>query len=208
MCHLQDEVMTFYSDFAGRRAWQIVADVVAIALIATFTGLGVAVHGLVLKLQDFGVQMQDAGTSFESTMNEIGDRLGQVPLIGGGISSPFDEASSAGTTLRDAGRAQQEAVQQLSTSAGLVVALVPVAVIVLVWLIPRIRFCRRARWARAALAWPGGDDLLALRALSSRALPEIARAHPDAAEGWRSREPDVIVALADLELRTRGVRRR
>jgi hypothetical protein len=200
--------MTFYSDFAGRRAWQTVADVLAIALIVAFAGLGIAVHGLLLKLQDFGAQMQDAGTSFESTMNEIGDRLGSVPLIGGGIRSPFDDASSAGTTLRDAGQAQQEDVQQLSSSVGLAVALVPIAVILFVWLIPRIRFYRRARWARAALAWPGGDDLLALRALSGRALPEIVRAHPDAAEGWRSRDPDVIVALADLELRARGVRRR
>lgn len=200
--------MTFYSDFAGRRAWQIAADVLAIALIVAFTGLGIAVHGLVLELQEFGVQMQDAGTSFESTMNEIGDRLGTVPLIGGGIRSPFDDASNAGTTLRDAGQAQQEAVQQLSTSVGLAVALVPIAVVLLVWLIPRIRFSRRAGWARAALAWPGGDDLLALRALSARTLPEIVRAHPDAAEGWRSGDPNVIVVLADLELRASGVRRR
>jgi disulfide bond formation protein DsbB len=200
--------MTFYSDFARRRAWQIIADVLAVVLIVVFIGLGIAVHGLVLRLQDFGVQMQDAGASFESTMNEIGDRLGSVPLIGGGIRSPFDDASSAGTTLHDAGQAQQEAVQQLSMSAGLAVALVPIAVILFVWLIPRIRFFRRARWAKAALASPGGVDLLALRALSARALPEIARAHPDAAEGWRSGDPEVILVLADLELRARGVRRR
>jgi hypothetical protein len=139
-------------------------------------------------------------------MGEISERLGEVPLIGTGIRAPFDEASGAGTTLQEVGRAQQRATEQLALGVGLAVALIPVIAILAGWLIPRIRFVRRSGWARAAATSPGGTDLLALRALTTRRLPLIAAAHPDAAGGWRRRDPEAIHALARLELRAAGVR--
>jgi hypothetical protein len=198
--------MTLYSDFAAQRARQMAADVAAVLGIVGFVVLGVAIHGAIIALQDVGVRLTDAGSSFQSTMAEISERLSQVPLIGSGIRAPFDEASEAGTTLQDVGLAQQRATEQLAIGTGLAVAVLPVVAILLLWLIPRIRFMRRSSWARAASTSVAGIDLLASRALATRRLPQIVAAHPDAAGGWRRNDPAAIEALALLELRACGVR--
>ena len=198
--------MTLYSDFARRRTLQLMADLAAVLGIIASVVLGVTLHGAILALQEVGTRLADAGSSFESTMSEISERLGQVPLIGTGIRAPFDEASGAGSTLQDVGRAQQEATQQLALGVGIAVSVIPILAILLLWLIPRIRFVRRAGWALAASATPHGIDLLASRALATRRLPDILKAHPDAAGGWRRNDPDAVQALARLELRSCGLR--
>jgi hypothetical protein len=198
--------MTLYSDFTAQRTRQIVSDIVAVLGIAAFVVLGVTVHGLVMTLQAAGARLSEAGTSFESTMSEISERLGGIPLIGGGIRAPFDEASGARSTLQSVGQAQQDAVAQLATGLGATLAVVPTVVILLLWLVPRIRFARRSTWARAASSSAAGLDLLACRALAARPLPQIVAAHPDAAGGWRRNDPSAVRALALLELRACGVR--
>jgi hypothetical protein len=198
--------MALYSDFATQRTRQVVADAVSVLGIVAFIVLGVTVHGLVMTLQAAGARLSEAGTSFESTMSEISERLGGIPLIGAGIRAPFDEASDAGSTLESVGQAQQYAVAQLATSLGVALAVVPAVVILLLWLVPRVRFARRSSWARAASTSAGGLDLLACRALATKPLPEIMAAHPDAAGGWRRNDPTAIRALALLELRACGVR--
>src|SRR4249919_370602 len=108
--------MKIYSDFAGRRTRQIIADVLALVAIALWVWFGFTV---------FGVQMEDAGAGFEETMKEVGETLGGIPLIGPGIRLPFDGASAAGGTLADAGQAQQEAVFQLALTLGIGTAALP-----------------------------------------------------------------------------------
>ena len=51
-------------------------------------------------------------------------------------------------------------------------------------------------------------DLLALRALSNPKLAVIAAVDPDPAGAWRRNDPAVITALANLELRSSGVKLR
>jgi hypothetical protein len=198
--------MTLYSDFAAQRTRQIIADAASLAGIVAFIVLGITVHGLVMTLQAAGVRLSHAGRSFESTMSEISERLGSIPLIGGEIRAPFDGASAAGSTLDSVGQAQQDAVAQLATGLGVTLAVLPTVVILLLWLTPRIRFVRRAGWARAAARSSAGVDLLAFRALATRRLPLVLAAHPHAAEAWRRQDADAITALAALELRASGVR--
>ena len=198
--------MILYSDFPFRRARQMIADAAAILGIALFIVLGVIVHDAILSLQAIGARLADAGSGFESTMTEISDRLSQVPLIGSGIRGPFDEASGAGGTLNEVGLWQQQATEQLAVAAGLITAILPVVAILLCWLIPRMRFARRARLARDAAMSATGRDLLACRALSRRKLTLLLAAHPDPAGAWRRQDAAAIRALAALELRASGVR--
>jgi hypothetical protein len=44
--------------------------------------------------------------------SEVGNTRGGIPLIGGGIGSPFEGASAAGSALEAAGQSQQMAVNQ------------------------------------------------------------------------------------------------
>ncbi|MFZ2963773.1 MAG: hypothetical protein WA006_03715, partial [Rhodoglobus sp.] len=76
------------------------------------------------------------------------------------------------------------------------------------WLVPRIRFVRRAGRAKAVVVSGVGMDLLALRALANQKLPAIAAVSPDALGAWRRGDERVVRELAQLELRNAGVRLR
>ena len=198
--------MKFYSDFAAHRSRQITVDVLAVAFMAAWIWLGVFVHSLVIGLTDFGVQMQQAGAGFRETMTDVGDDLGSVPLIGGGIRGPFDSASDAGATLEAAGASQQVAVQNLATGLGLAIAVLPVLAILALWLVPRIRFARRASTAKRLVSAGAGVDLLALRALTTQRLTTLSAIDADPMAAWRRGDTTVMRSLAALELKSSGVR--
>lgn len=200
--------MKLYSDFSRPRSVQVVGDVLAALVIGCAIWLGMAAHGLIAQLADFGRSMQDSGSAFASNMTEIGETLGGVPLIGGGIRAPFDAAGAAGTSLEDAGASQVDIVNRLATGTGLVLALLPIAAVLLVWILPRLRWARRAG-AVATLVRRGLDvDLWSLRALSRQKMSKITRIDPDPVAAWRRADPEVLRQLAALELRSAGVRLR
>ena len=198
--------MKLYSDFGPRRTRQIVADVFAIATIAAWAWLGSAVYRAVKVLGDFGEQMEDAGAGFRETMVDVGSTLGGIPIIGGGIRVPFDGASDAGAALEAAGQSQQEAVNQLALTLGIGIAALPIVMILLVWLVPRIRFATDARRARQVLSSEAGIDLLALRALANQNVAALASVDGNPMAAWRRGDETVMRALAALELRSAGVR--
>jgi len=195
-----------YSDFAAHRTRQVTVDVLALVAIAAWIWLGAFVYSLVISLTDFGVQMEQAGAGFRSTMTDVGDDLGGVPLIGSGIRGPFDSASSAGATLESAGQSQQVAVANLATGLGWGIALVPVLTILVIWLVPRIRFMRRAGQAQSLVRSGVALDLLALRALSNQRLPLLQTVDSDPMAAWRRGDAGVMRSLAALELKSAGVR--
>lgn len=198
--------MKIYSDYAGHRSRQILVDLLALGAIGAWAWLGYTIYGLVMNLQSFGIQMEEAGSGFKDTMIDISDTLSGVWLIGEGIKAPFDAASDAGSSLEQAGLDQQAAVQQLATGLGVGIAVLPILTILVFWLVPRIRFARRAGVAKQLVKSGASVDLLALRALANQKLAAIASVHPDPAGAWRRNDPAVVAALANLELRSSGVR--
>ncbi len=125
--------------------------------------------------------------------------------MGDAARGPFEDASGIGSGLVQAGRDQQSLVGTIALVLGLLVALVPIAFIVRHWLLRRVSFVRRAAVARSLAATPGGTELLALRALSSRKPAALLRTHPDPVAAWRAGDPRVVRQLADLALRDAGV---
>jgi hypothetical protein len=198
--------MKLYSDFGGRRAVQVIGDVVALAIIASAVWVAVVVHGFVTQFADLGRQLEEAGSGFRGSMTDIGETLGDVPLIGPGIAEPFDGASSAGATLEAVGRGQQDILGWTGLFAAIGIAALPIAAVLLLWVVPRLIRAGRAGATTAALRHPGGADLLALRALTDRSPTAVLAAHPDAVAGWRRGDPETIRALAALEARAVGVR--
>ncbi|MGR2751609.1 hypothetical protein [Agromyces arachidis] len=198
--------MRLYSDFGGRRAVQVVGDLVAIALIAVAVWAAATFHAVVIEFAALGRQLEEAGTGFRGSMTDIGTTLGDVPLIGPGIAEPFDGASAAGATLESVGRGQQEVVGWIAAFAAIGIAALPITVVLLLWIVPRLVRAVRAGRTAAALARPGGADLLALRALADRDLLAVLAADPEAVAGWRRGDPVAIRRLAALEARAVGVR--
>ncbi|KQR21310.1 hypothetical protein [Microbacterium sp. Leaf151] len=200
--------MKLYSDFAAHRARQMTADIVALVIIAVSVATGVIVFSTVNQLAQFGREMQSAGADFRTSMTDVGDRLGGVPLLGSGISAPFETASSAGDTLASAGQTQQDLVLQAAIALGIGVAALPILLTLLMWLLPRLRFISRATRTRTLLRAGLNSDLLALRALTNQKVAAIAKVDPDALGAWRRGDPDVVRRLAGLELRSVGIRPR
>ncbi|ROS61959.1 hypothetical protein EDF38_1059 [Frigoribacterium sp. PhB160] len=199
--------MQLYSASAPVRARQIAGDVVALGLVVAFVALGLAVTAFVGGLAELGRQIEEAGAGFQGTMDDASRVLGGIPLLGGAASAPFDGASGAGQALVDAGRQQQDDVARAALVSGLLVGGLPSVVVAWAWLRGRVAFVRRASSVRSLLATPGGEELLALRALTGRDAAAALAVAPDAVAAWRSGEPAVVRRLADVALREAGVAR-
>lgn len=200
--------MKLYSDLPARRTAQIVGDVVALVVLAGGIWLAVLLHALIATLGDVGRQLEASGTGFTSTMQDIGATLAKVPLVGGAITAPFGAASDAGSTLVEAGRAQQEVVERLATTTGWTVALLTVLLVGVGWLLPRVRAGRRAASLGRFAHGPEGVDVLALRALVAARPAELLRIDADPVGSWRRGDQEVLRRLAELEAARAGIRLR
>ncbi|PPF33329.1 hypothetical protein C5B93_14225 [Rathayibacter sp. AY1A2] len=200
--------MQIYADLPAVRARQILADALALGVAVVAIAAGIAVGSLIAGLAEIGQRLESAGSGFGSTMSDAGTTLGGIPLLGDAVRAPFDEASGAGSVLAAAGRDQQQLASALAVVAGLAVGGLPLLLLAVLWLRPRLRFARRTAELRALGSTGGGIELLALRALTEASPRDILAAHPDAAAGWRTGDPAVTAALAALALRRAGLRPR
>jgi hypothetical protein len=85
-------------------------------------------------------------------------------------------------------------------------AFLAIASYLILWLPLRNAFVRKATAARE-LAHASDDlDLFALRALARQPLTVLVKIDPDPAAAWRRGDRRVTRALAELELRSEGLR--
>ncbi len=196
--------MSWYAETPALRSRQLVQDGLVLLWTLVWVRIGAAVHDAVSRLAAPGRALEQAGRDLSDGLSGAADRAGDVPLLGDELSSPLDSASGAGESLARAGEVQQDAVGLLALVLALVVAGLPVLVVVLWWLRPRLAF---ARGHAAARALRDDQELWALRAALHRPLRELARLGPDPVGRWRRGEPGAAAALADLERRAVGLRR-
>lgn len=198
--------MSLYSDFSVARTRQIIADIIGLASVAIVVAIGVTVTTAIRAFASFGRDLETAGLGFQTGLTDAADALGDVPLIGDGIRGPFDLAAGAGEAVAEAGRGQQALVETVAVGIGAMITIVPLLLIALVWLVPRIRFARRSNELRTLINRGLSADTLAVRALGRAPLRELAAVHPDPAAAWRDRDVDVVRALAAIELRRAGIK--
>ena len=197
--------MKWYADRSPRLVWQVVADLLAVAWTWSWVKVATAVGDAVRALRAPGDGLTDAGQGLSDTFGDAAAKAREVPLVGGKLADALERGRSAGGTLTDAGEAQVQAVE--STALWLTIALIaiPLAFVLITWLPLRLRFARRAAVARR-LRDQGRLDLLALHALNTLSLRDLAAFPGDPVEGWRRQDPEIIRALAARRLRASGVR--
>ena len=200
--------MKLYADRPARRWRQIIGDLLVLTWVVGWVVIGRAVHGVVSGLAAPGRALESAGTSLGDGLTAAGDQMARVPLVGAEIRAPFDAAGGAAASIADAGTELQAGVAQAALVAALAVAAWPIVLAVLAWLVARVRFARRAAAAQRLIGGGAGLELFALRALAHQPLPTLSGISADPAGDWRRLDPDVIGALADLELRAVGIARR
>ncbi|CAB4925344.1 hypothetical protein R4172_17760 [Rhodococcus kroppenstedtii] len=198
--------MIVYANTPAKRTRQITADVAVGLWAVLWIRVGKYLYDALQLLTEPGRRLADAGSSLSSNLRAAGDTVSGIPLVGNRVRDPFDRASGAGSTLRDAGLTQIDAVETVALVLSLIVATIPISIVVLPWLRSRVRFVRRAQAVTELLATsPGAADLLALRALTSRPPALVMTACPDAAARWRAGDETAVRELAQLELRTVGL---
>ncbi|KRF17150.1 hypothetical protein ASG90_07485 [Nocardioides sp. Soil797] len=197
--------MKMYADQRPRRTRQIAADVFFVLWIGFWAWQGISTFQSTMELTKPTERTQQAATSLAGSMADAAESLGAIPLIGDNAASPFVRAQESAQKLADAGERTDHSLRVLAWKLGLSLALGPVAVYAAFYLPPRLRFVRRATDAQAWVDSRHDIDLLALRALSSRPLHALAEVSDDPAGAWRAGDPEVMRALALMELDDCGV---
>jgi len=197
--------MKWYADSSGRRTVQIVADVFLLCFVAVCVWLGKAVHDGISTLRGPADGLTSAGDSFRDNMTSAATSVGGIPLIGDGLRSPFEALSGSGQRLADVGTSASSAVETAARVFGVLVAVLPILVVLVVWAVFRVRFVRRATAAARLVRDPGSMELFALRALTRQPLRRLVPLGPDLAGRFRDGDAVLVRQLAALELRSCGV---
>ncbi|WP_433079768.1 hypothetical protein ACQP1P_41095 [Dactylosporangium sp. CA-052675] len=198
--------MKLYADRAPVAFRQFLTDALVVVWVYAWIRLGMSLFDLIQKLAVPGQKLEGAGNGLASNLNSAGDKIDKVPGVGDSIATPFRNAANAATSLANAGKDQQEIVNDLAWILSVVVVVVPVLLVVGVWLPLRVRWARRAASAARLRTVTAGRDLLALRALATQPLKRLIKVDPEVAARWRRGDPETVEALAQLELRSLGLR--
>ena len=199
--------MRFYARPSLRLVGQIVADVFVVVWASVWWNLGRRADALVRSLSHPSDQAATTASDLQKQLGDAASQIGQVPMLGDRLRGPFEQMQSTVGSFGDASHAQSAAIAQTATMIGWAVFLIPLALVVIAWLPARLRFARRAGITKTLVNTPGGDELLALRALATRPIGELLKADPDPVGAWRAADPDALRRLADVELRATGVSR-
>ena len=199
-------MVRIYADQPGHRLRQIIADVLGVLWCILAVLAGKAVYDLIDTLAGPGRLLEDAGDGMADNLSGAGDNLSDIPLIGGAVSAPFEGAAGAAANVAGAGRTVQDVVGTVATLAGVSTAGFLILLAVLFWILPRLVWIRRAEAARMVLSDPDGVELLALRALATRKLSLLARIGDGLLPAWRRGDPEIVQALAELEMGRLGIR--
>ncbi|MEU6315493.1 hypothetical protein [Streptomyces sp. NPDC047014] len=200
--------MRLYAQTPARRNRQILADLIALALIAAAVWFALAVHSTIMLLAEPGRRVESSGDGLSRALGDAGEKASDVPLVGGVLKKPFQSAADAGAGLADAGQSLQDTVGQVATLTAIALIVFPVVFILLLWLPLRLRWIRRSAAVRRLRDAPGGADLLALRALTGPLadLSTIPAPPGGLADAWRRGDPQAVSDLAGLTLRRAGLR--
>ena len=197
-----------YATTPGRLLAQLVSDLAVAAWTTVWVLVGMAVHAAVSTIAEVGRQVQDGANGVAGNLNSAGDSTDGVPLIGDTLSKPLRAASEAALDIAGAGHSLDTTATWLAWVLALAVAATPILAVAMPWLFLRVRFFRRKWTAVTLAATPAGEQLLALRALANRPLAKLAAVSIDPVGAWRREDAIAITGLANLELRSAGVRRR
>ena len=198
--------MKLYADTPARATRQVLADVLFLLWLVLWVMAGNAVHDATMELAGPGLQTQESATSLSESMQDAGDALDDVPIVGDSARAPFDQASEASGALADAGRAEVDAVEGLAFWLRLAVTLIPILVVGAFFLPVRWRFVREATAGQKFVDAEADLQLFALRAMTNQPMHQLARVSDDPVAAWQRGDRDVVHALAKLEMRSVGLR--
>ena len=162
--------MRIYPEVPARRTQAVIGDLCLLALLVAFAWLGMKVNNTIDDVASLGRGVQDAGNSVRDGFTQAGTALGNVPLVGGDLSSALADAGQAtGGNAVAAGRQGELAIEQLAQLLGWITFLIPALLLLVAALPRRIKAVRKLNLASQLLN-AGSEErrrLLAMRAAFS-----------------------------------------
>jgi hypothetical protein len=198
--------MKLYADSEPRRLRQMLGDALLLVWILAWIEIGKAVHDATMLLARPGEEITAAGNGLAEKLREASSVVGDAPIIGDDLQSPFDGAGDAADQIAGAGTAQVEAVGTLASWLGWTVGLIPVLVMLAIYVPMRWRFARQAGAGQRFVNASEDLDLFALRALARQPMHRLAKISDDPAGAWRRGDTEVVRRLAVLELKEVGLK--
>ena len=198
--------MKLYSDIPARRARQLLGDIGPVAWSLLWIWIASHLHGLVMNLATPGQAMADGATSLAGSIDSAGQSVSGLPVVGDSLASPVQGMGDAARAIASAGASEADAVSKLALFLSIALAFLAIASYAIFWIPFRIAFIRKATAARELAHGSDDLDLFALRALARQPLTVLVRIDPDPAAAWRRGDARVTRALAELELRSEGLR--
>jgi hypothetical protein len=194
-----------YSTKPLRLFAQLTSDITVTVWTIIWVFVGLAVYSAISTIADAGRQVETGSKGVADNLASAGHGAQHIPLFGDAVSKPLTAASEAALDIAGAGHDLDTTASWLAVLLAIAVVALPILVAVLPWLYLRLRFFRRKLMVTALAATPAGEQLLALRALTTRSPRKLTAISPDPVGAWRHEDPVTIRALAALELRAAGI---
>jgi len=180
-------MLPFYSEAPRMRTREVVTDVVTWLWVALWTVIGLRIHDAIAAFSEAGRLLQGGGTNLQSAGAELGDALGSVPIVGGGLDALATGAFvTAGEPFVAVGQELESLlilVARLLAVLVIAVALVPWLARYLPWRADRLATLRAAtraiRSAPVDVAPAALEQALATRAINRLDYDDLLAFTPD-----------------------------
>lgn len=170
----EDLVMRIYARPSLLLLRQILFDLLVVAWIWGWWKLSALTEARIADLAAPADKSVDALETIGAGIAQAGAAAGNIPLVGEQVQRPINALSTDVTELMHTASAQADATRQTAASIGFWMFLIPALLAASWFLWRKYRYARAtARLARLA-AMPGGEVLLAWRAVNQLPLNQLA----------------------------------
>ncbi|OYO09646.1 hypothetical protein [Enemella evansiae] len=197
--------MALYARPSWKLARQVSADLFVVAWTIAWCVVSWFVHRTISAVAQPARDTAAAAIKARDGFLSAGNSAAGVPLAGAELRKPFDTAAASLNDVITAANQQVTTIEQVASVVAIVVVVMPVSVLLAFWLPARWRFHRTSSAAKRFIDSDADVDLFALRAMANQPMAELGRISDDPVGDWRAGDPEVIRALADLELRRSGL---
>ncbi len=200
--------MRLYPDTPDDRGRAVARDALTLLTLFVLAWLALKVHDAVDKLAVLGTGVRQSGEVVQTGFERAGEAASGIPVVGGEVSDALrDAGEGTGGEVAQAGTDGEERVHDLADLLGLVMFLVPAAVLLVTTLPVRIRQVRELNASERILDTSSEErrKLIAMRAAFSLPAPALARHTKDPLGDLAEGRYDPLIEAAFDEA---GLRRR
>ncbi len=200
--------MRLYPDTPDDRGRAVARDALTLLTLFVLAWLALKVHDAVDKLAVLGSGVRQSGEVVQTGFERAGEAASGIPVVGGEVGDALrDAGEGTGGEVAQAGRDGEERVHDLADLLGLVMFLVPAAVLLVTTLPARIRQVRELNATERLLNTSSEERrrLIAMRAAFSLPATDLARHTKDPLGDLAEGRYDPLIEAAFDEA---GLRRR